>query len=98
MQTELSISRRGIEPDTPTESSSTDLVPLLLTIEETMALTRLGRTRLLEEVGAGRIQSVKPGRRRLFTHRAIQEYVDLIETEARTGRSIVGESGAHDGR
>ena len=53
-----------------------------------MAVTRLRRTRLLEEVAAGRIESVKPGRRRLFSHRAIAAYIELIEEEARSDRRV----------
>lgn len=86
METESLHSRRSTDQPTPTETSHTDLQPLLLTIEETTALTRIGRTRLLEEVAAGRIESVKPGRRRLFSQRAIAAYIELIEQEERDGR------------
>ena len=41
----------------------------------------IGRTKFLEEVGAGRLKAVNIGRRRLFAVEDIDEYVQLLRAE-----------------
>ncbi|MGA7835467.1 MAG: helix-turn-helix domain-containing protein [Acidimicrobiales bacterium] len=54
----------------------------LLTIEETAALLRIGRTNTYGLVMAGQIQSVKIGRRRLVVASGLQVFIDrLIEEQ-----------------
>ena len=48
---------------------------LLLSIPETMELTGLGRSLLVEKLLRGEIGSVKVGRRRLVPRTAIEAYV-----------------------
>lgn len=54
---------------------------LLITIEQAARLLCLGRTRTYELVLAGRIQSVKVGRRRLVVRRALDTFVDQLLAE-----------------
>ena len=51
---------------------------LLLTVEETAALLRLGRTQTYELVMRGKIQSVKIGRRRLVVRDSLQDFVSQL--------------------
>lgn len=48
---------------------------LLLTVEESAILLRLGRTQTYELIMCGKIQSVKIGRRRLVVRNGLQNYV-----------------------
>jgi excisionase family DNA binding protein len=48
---------------------------LLLTIEETAAQLRIGRTRTYELVMGGKIRSVTIGRRRLILREDLEEFV-----------------------
>jgi len=54
----------------------------LLSIDEAAEALGIGRSRLYDEIGAGRLRSVKLGRRRLVPSSAIREF-----TEADRGRS-----------
>jgi excisionase family DNA binding protein len=48
---------------------------LLLTVEESAILLRLGRTQTYELIMRGKIQSVKIGRRRLVVRNGLDNYV-----------------------
>ena len=48
---------------------------LLLTVEESAILLRLGRTQTFELIMRGKIQSVKIGRRRLVVRNGLDNYV-----------------------
>jgi excisionase family DNA binding protein len=48
---------------------------LLLTVEESAILLRLGRTQTYELIMCGKIQSVKIGRRRLVVRNGLDNYV-----------------------
>jgi len=50
----------------------------LLTIAEVCELTRLGRTRVYDELRTGRLRSIKVGRRRLVPDAAISEWIDSL--------------------
>jgi excisionase family DNA binding protein len=54
---------------------------LLLTVEETATLLRLGRTQTYELVMRGKIQSVKIGRRRLVVRDSLQNFVSHLLDE-----------------
>ena len=54
---------------------------LLLTVEETAILLRLGRTQTYELVMLGKIQSVKIGRRRLVVRDSLQNFVSQLLDE-----------------
>jgi excisionase family DNA binding protein len=51
---------------------------LLLTVEETATLLRLGRTQTYELVMLGKIQSVKIGRQRLVVRDSLQDFVSQL--------------------
>lgn len=45
----------------------------------------IGRTKGYSEVNAGRIRTVRVGRRRLVTRQALLDYLDLLTQEAEGG-------------
>jgi excisionase family DNA binding protein len=47
----------------------------LLDIESASALLGIGRSRLYDEIGAGRLRSIKVGRRRLIPSGAIADFI-----------------------
>ena len=57
-------------------------LPLLLTVEETATLLRLGRTRTYQLVTGGRIPSLKLGRRRLVVRSGLENFVrELVDDQ-----------------
>ncbi len=59
----------------------------LLTVDQAAAELGIGRSRLYEEIGAGRLRSVKVGRRRLVPASAITGYIKgLARGEGRDPR------------
>jgi excisionase family DNA binding protein len=51
----------------------------LLSVAEAGQLLGIGRSRLYQELGAGRLKSVKVGRRRLVPESELARYVERIE-------------------
>jgi len=47
----------------------------LLDIDSASAMLGIGRSRLYDEIGAGRLRSIKVGRRRLVPAKAIAEFI-----------------------
>jgi excisionase family DNA binding protein len=58
---------------------------LLLTVEESAILLRLGRTQTYELIMCGKIQSVKIGRRRLVVRNGLDNYVAGLLSEQDEG-------------
>ena len=58
---------------------------LLLTVEESAILLRLGRTQTYELIMRGKIQSVKIGRRRLVVRNGLDNYVARLLGEQDEG-------------
>jgi excisionase family DNA binding protein len=56
----------------------------LLDIESTSAILGIGRSRLYDEIGAGRLRSIKVGRRRLIPARAIEDFIAADDAASRT--------------
>ena len=54
---------------------------LLLTVEESAILLRLGRTQTYELIMRGKIQSVKIGRRRLVVRDSLQDFISHLLDE-----------------
>jgi excisionase family DNA binding protein len=48
---------------------------LSYTLDEAVKLTGIGKTRLYEELNAGRLKAVKIGRRTLVPHKSLQEWL-----------------------
>jgi excisionase family DNA binding protein len=48
--------------------------PEFLHVKEAMAVLRMGRTTLYQEINSGRLGSVTRGRRRLIPMKAVKEY------------------------
>jgi len=63
------------------EPASNPGLSLLLTVEETAELLRMGRTTTYELVMSGKLLSVKIGRRRLVVRSSIQDFVDRLIAE-----------------
>jgi|GEM_PF-681381 len=56
--------------------------PILVTVEESAVLLRIGRTMAYELVMSGKLKSVKVGRRRLVVRDGIRDYVgELLRTQ-----------------
>jgi len=56
--------------------------PLLYSIAEIPALTRLGRSIIYREIAEGRLETVKVGRRRLVPRAALEDYVESLRGSA----------------
>lgn len=54
----------------------------LLSIKEAVALTGLSHVTLYNEINAGRLKSLKVGRRRLIRPAALSEWIEQREKEA----------------
>ena len=52
---------------------------MLLSIEEVIARTSLGRSKVYELLASGELASVKIGRRRLVPARALDEFVERLQ-------------------
>ena len=55
--------------------------PMLISVEEAAHLLRIGRTRCFQLVLAGRIRSVKLGRRRLVIAAGLEEFVKSLAAQ-----------------
>jgi len=56
---------------------------LSFNIQEAVAATGLNRNALYRAIAANELQTFKVGKRRLVTARALQEFIDRKEAEAR---------------
>ena len=57
----------------------------LLDIESASAMLGIGRSRLYDEIGAGRLRSIKVGRRRLVPATAIADFIAADDAGDGTG-------------
>lgn len=57
--------------------------PQLLTINDGVRMTNIGRSTLYQELLTGRLESVKIGRRRLIPRQALIEFVEQLRQKAR---------------
>jgi len=53
--------------------------PRLYSVENIMSLLNVGRTKVYNEMDSGRLRSVKVGKRRLVSARALDEYIEKLE-------------------
>ena len=60
---------------------------VLYKIPEVMAMLRMSRHVVYEQIRAGRLRIVKQGRATFVTASAIRAYVELLEREAQEGRA-----------
>ena len=79
----LDVEREMTMVTTPTPAAPND--GLLLTIEETAKVLRIGQTRTYELVMSGLLRSVKIGRRRLVLRAGVDEYVTALALEQAGG-------------
>ncbi|WP_243789767.1 helix-turn-helix domain-containing protein [Saccharopolyspora gloriosae] len=75
-----------------TENVSTESTPfrredvparLLYPVREAMVLLSMSRSTIYEQLRSGRLRSVSQGSSRLIPVRALDEYVELLENEAK---------------
>lgn len=66
----------------PRSDSEAGSPPLLIAVSEAARRLGLGRTTVYAEIAAGRLRTVKAGRRRLVPVAALDEYVALLDSEA----------------
>ena len=59
--------------------------PLMYRVDEVVALVRLSRSVIFEQLRGGRLHSVRQGRARLIPASAVLDYVRLLEREAAEG-------------
>ncbi|MBO0802772.1 MAG: DNA-binding protein [Nocardiopsaceae bacterium] len=55
---------------------------VLYRVRDVVRLTTLSRSEVYEQLRAGRLRSVRQGRARLVTAKALSDYVRLLEREA----------------
>ncbi|GGG27575.1 hypothetical protein GCM10007304_46740 [Rhodococcoides trifolii] len=60
----------------------------LLSINEAMSRTGLGRTSLFNRIATGEIKSVKVGKRRLIPDTAIDEFIERLEAQYAGGSDV----------
>jgi len=59
-------------------SSTTEMAPLLLTVEQSAQLLAIGRTRMFQLISSGAVDSVLIGASRRVPAAALQRYVDSL--------------------
>lgn len=65
--------------------------PLLISVNEALAATGLGRTKLFELMAENKIESVRVGSRRLLPYASISDFVERLREEARAEAGIGNE-------
>ena len=66
--------------------TTTEPAPMMFRISTVVKLTGLSRSVIYEQIKAGRLRTVKQGNTTLITAAALDDYVKLLEQEARTGQ------------
>jgi excisionase family DNA binding protein len=66
--------------------TTTEPAPVMYRIRDVVKLTRLSRSVIYEQIRAGRLRTVKQGTATLITASALEDYVELLEREARARR------------
>jgi excisionase family DNA binding protein len=56
--------------------------PLAYTVEQTLEILPVSRTRLYAAIGTGELRTFKDGRRRLISAGALEDFVLLLEKKA----------------
>jgi excisionase family DNA binding protein len=64
--------------------TTTESAPVMYRIRDVVKLTRLSRSVIYEQIRAGRLRTVKQGAATLITAAALDDYVRLLEHEARS--------------
>jgi hypothetical protein len=64
--------------------TTTEAAPVMYRIRDVVKLTRLSRSVIYEQIRAGRLRTVKQGAATLITTAALDDYVRLLEHEARS--------------
>ena len=63
--------------------TTTEPAPVMYRIRDVVKLTRLSRSVIYEQIRAGRLRAVKQGTATLIPAAALDDYVRLLEREAR---------------
>jgi excisionase family DNA binding protein len=66
--------------------TTTEPAPMMFRISTVVKLTGLSRSVIYEQIKAGRLRTVKQGTATLITAAALDDYVKLLEKEARSGQ------------
>ena len=64
--------------------TTTEPAPVMYRISTVITLTGLSRSVIYEQIRAGRLRTVKQGSATLITAAALDDYVKLLEKEARS--------------
>jgi excisionase family DNA binding protein len=63
------------------------LSPLMVDVETAARMLGIGRTAVYEEIRLGRLKAVKRGKSRLIPVQSLNEYVQLLLSEAEEGEA-----------
>jgi excisionase family DNA binding protein len=66
--------------------TTTEPAPVMFRISTVVRLTGLSRSEIYKQIKAGRLRTVKQGRAVLVTAAELDDYVRLLEKEARSGQ------------
>jgi excisionase family DNA binding protein len=76
----------NVTAETSTHMTTTEPAPMMFRISTVVKLTGLSRSVIYEQIRAGRLRTVKQGSATLITAAALDDYVRLLEKEARCGQ------------
>ena len=78
--------RRGSREPGPADAMSRQTpVPMMYKIPEVMAMLRMSRHAIYDQIHRERLRIVKQGRATFVTAAAVRAYVELLESEAEAG-------------
>jgi excisionase family DNA binding protein len=63
--------------------------PIVYTIPEAIQAAKISRTRLYQEIGAGRLKIIKSGRRTLISEWALRAWLERLESQSEVDPSTV---------
>lgn len=55
---------------------------LSYTVEEAVAVTSLARSRIYQAIGDGTLRTIKAGRRRMVSRKALEDFIAKLERES----------------
>ena len=78
----VGVRRGGKRPEPADATLRQQPAPMMYKIPEVMAMLRMSRHAIYEQIHRGRLRIVKEGRATFVTASAVRAYVELLEREA----------------
>jgi excisionase family DNA binding protein len=75
------------QPPTAPQTVVVQLSPLMVDVATAALMLGIGRTAVYEEIRLGRLKAVKRGKSRLIPVKSLNEYVQLLLSEAEEGEA-----------